>query len=394
MALESYRTPATGVSPNWGAAVDPDLIVNLGKYRRYDYTSLRDLLRVVRNKKNHFREMPESLQRAMGPVPDGYYRHVGVRQGPSCVHTLPPPLACKDALKLNQPLNSCFAPCTTPRRYFNTRFPDLLMAVFVFAATHLADDPHLAKYWPDGTEALQPFCKRFQVTRVSGGKGGQHARGVIGVAARRAQEASRLGGRPPVPPSPVAQPQVVSARALSPIAQRPPSADPAGGSGGVVSAATAAAAAVTSATSSSYAGAVAPATPPAVRPIGGPSPAQEQQQPGGQSPLQVVVGYEVDGGSEPLHWTSFPQRPGQQACDFFVKTGTCRYAGDCCFDHPEQYAVALTELQLPFREGEPLCAFYLKTHHCKFGAACKFHHPRLRPIYAGSAAAAPSAAMS
>lgn len=78
MALESFRTPATGASPNWGAAVEPGLIVNLGKYRRYDYTSLRDLLRVVRNKKNHFREMPEDLQRAMGPIPDGYYRHVAV----------------------------------------------------------------------------------------------------------------------------------------------------------------------------------------------------------------------------------------------------------------------------------------------------------------------------
>jgi serine/threonine-protein kinase/endoribonuclease IRE1 len=72
-ALESFRSPAIA-GTNWGAAVDAELIVNLGKYRRYDYTSLRDLLRVVRNKKNHFREMPEGLQRAMGPVPDGYYR--------------------------------------------------------------------------------------------------------------------------------------------------------------------------------------------------------------------------------------------------------------------------------------------------------------------------------
>ena len=31
-------------------------------HRRYDYTSLRDLMRVVRNKRNHFREMPQQLQ--------------------------------------------------------------------------------------------------------------------------------------------------------------------------------------------------------------------------------------------------------------------------------------------------------------------------------------------
>jgi hypothetical protein len=73
-ALESFRPAALGPAPNWAASVDAELIVNLGKYRRYDYTSLRDLLRVVRNKKNHFREMPEALQRTMGPVPDGYFR--------------------------------------------------------------------------------------------------------------------------------------------------------------------------------------------------------------------------------------------------------------------------------------------------------------------------------
>lgn len=71
--LEAARAAAIGAS-NWGASMDAELVANLGKYRRYDYTSLRDLLRVVRNKKNHFREMPEPLQRLMGPVPDGYYR--------------------------------------------------------------------------------------------------------------------------------------------------------------------------------------------------------------------------------------------------------------------------------------------------------------------------------
>lgn len=51
-----------GPPPNWGAVLPAELVANLGRYRRYDYTSLRDLLRVVRNKRNHFREMPPSLQ--------------------------------------------------------------------------------------------------------------------------------------------------------------------------------------------------------------------------------------------------------------------------------------------------------------------------------------------
>lgn len=70
--LEGYARTAVGT--NWGAAVDAELVASLGKYRRYEYTCLRDLLRVIRNKRNHFREMPDSLQQLMGPIPDGFYR--------------------------------------------------------------------------------------------------------------------------------------------------------------------------------------------------------------------------------------------------------------------------------------------------------------------------------
>lgn len=93
---------------------------------------------------------------------------------------------------------------------------------------------------------------------------------------------------------------------------------------------------------------------------------------------------------EPLEWPAFPRRFDAAPCEFYIKTGTCKYGQDCHFDHPSEFAVPLTAQQLPYRAGEPLCAFYLKTHHCKFGAACKFHHPKLRPIYAGSALAAQS----
>ncbi len=32
---------------NWGQSVDEELVLNLYRYRRYDYTTVRDLLRVV-----------------------------------------------------------------------------------------------------------------------------------------------------------------------------------------------------------------------------------------------------------------------------------------------------------------------------------------------------------
>ena len=71
-AFEFYAKAAVGI--NWGTRFHPELIANLGRYRRYDYTSLRDLLRVIRNKRNHFREMPENLQGILGPLPSGFLR--------------------------------------------------------------------------------------------------------------------------------------------------------------------------------------------------------------------------------------------------------------------------------------------------------------------------------
>lgn len=34
----------------------------------------------------------------------------------------------------------------------------------------------------------------------------------------------------------------------------------------------------------------------------------------------------------------------------------------------------------PERPGQPECQFYMKTGDCKFGAVCRFHHPRERLI--------------
>jgi serine/threonine-protein kinase/endoribonuclease IRE1 len=46
----------------WDAQLDKALLENLGKYRRYNSRSIRDLLRVIRNKCNHYRELPQSVK--------------------------------------------------------------------------------------------------------------------------------------------------------------------------------------------------------------------------------------------------------------------------------------------------------------------------------------------
>jgi len=46
----------------WKDRIDGALLGNLGMYRRYNFRSVRDLLRVIRNKCNHYRELPEDVQ--------------------------------------------------------------------------------------------------------------------------------------------------------------------------------------------------------------------------------------------------------------------------------------------------------------------------------------------
>ncbi|KAK7342925.1 hypothetical protein VNO80_25883 [Phaseolus coccineus] len=80
----------------------------------------------------------------------------------------------------------------------------------------------------------------------------------------------------------------------------------------------------------------------------------------------------------------YPQRPGQIECDFYMKTGECKFGERCKYHHPidrsapslsKQASVKLTPAGLPRREGAVICPYYLKTGTCKFGATCKFDHP-------------------
>ncbi|KAK7313822.1 hypothetical protein VNO77_39024 [Canavalia gladiata] len=82
--------------------------------------------------------------------------------------------------------------------------------------------------------------------------------------------------------------------------------------------------------------------------------------------------------------TLYPQRHGQIECDFYMKTGECKFGERCKYHHPidrsapslsKQATVKLTPAGLPRREGAVICPYYLKTGTCKFGATCKFDHP-------------------
>ncbi|KAG4956130.1 hypothetical protein JHK85_042510 [Glycine max] len=109
---------------------------------------------------------------------------------------------------------------------------------------------------------------------------------------------------------------------------------------------------------------------------------------------------------------SYPQRPDEVDCTYYLRTGFCGFGSRCRFNHPrDRAAVTILLLALkgfhdviacfyvrnlvagaerttgeyPERVGQPVCQYYMRTRTCKFGSSCKYHHPR----QAGGTAATP-----
>lgn len=89
----------------------------------------------------------------------------------------------------------------------------------------------------------------------------------------------------------------------------------------------------------------------------------------------TVIGAATRTGGE------FPERVGQPVCQYYMRTGSCKFGASCKYHHPRQAAGTATPVPLnyygyPLRVGEKECSYYVKTGQCKFGATCKFHHPQ------------------
>ncbi|KAI9674448.1 MAG: bifunctional endoribonuclease/protein kinase ire1 [Caeruleum heppii] len=59
--------------------LDRAFIDTLGKQRKYTGDRMLDLLRALRNKKNHYQDMPEMVKKHVGPLPEGYLQYWTVR---------------------------------------------------------------------------------------------------------------------------------------------------------------------------------------------------------------------------------------------------------------------------------------------------------------------------
>ena len=108
-AASFLNPPSSSASApvGWDVKLYRGLLDNLGKFRKYDFTSCRDLLRVIRNKRHHYRDLPEEVQRELGGVPSGFLA------------------------------------------YFTNRFPELLMCMYrVMACFCLERDGHTGSVCP------------------------------------------------------------------------------------------------------------------------------------------------------------------------------------------------------------------------------------------------------
>lgn len=90
---------------NWSSKFDQKFMDNLGKYRKYHFERVLDLLRAIRNKYHHFIDLPPDLANEMGPIPGGFYE------------------------------------------YFIKKFPNLLMEVYLYVEENMADDQMFVEFF-------------------------------------------------------------------------------------------------------------------------------------------------------------------------------------------------------------------------------------------------------
>lgn len=77
LAVERNASQVVGTS--WDRVLHPDLISNVQRFRTYDPSSIRDLLRLIRNKHHHFDELPSPLKESIGSKTEGLIEYFEAR---------------------------------------------------------------------------------------------------------------------------------------------------------------------------------------------------------------------------------------------------------------------------------------------------------------------------
>uniref|UniRef100_A0A8C9EVG7 Serine/threonine-protein kinase/endoribonuclease IRE1 n=1 Tax=Pavo cristatus TaxID=9049 RepID=A0A8C9EVG7_PAVCR len=75
------------VKMDWREHITVPLQTDLRKFRSYKGGSVRDLLRAMRNKKHHYRELPPEVQETLGSIPDDFVHYFTARFPHLLLHT-------------------------------------------------------------------------------------------------------------------------------------------------------------------------------------------------------------------------------------------------------------------------------------------------------------------
>ncbi|KAL6736257.1 hypothetical protein Aduo_006629 [Ancylostoma duodenale] len=81
------RNARAVVGGNWRNNICDPLAADLRKFRTYKGHSVRDLLRAMRNKKHHYRELPEEVRSSLGHIPDQFVLYFTSRFPLLLLHT-------------------------------------------------------------------------------------------------------------------------------------------------------------------------------------------------------------------------------------------------------------------------------------------------------------------
>lgn len=77
LSLEANASNIVGVG--WDRKLESALLEDMGKYRKYDTNSVRDLLRLIRNKRHHYHELTADIKKVVGNLPNEFLNYFEVR---------------------------------------------------------------------------------------------------------------------------------------------------------------------------------------------------------------------------------------------------------------------------------------------------------------------------
>jgi len=67
------------VPPQWDKILEQSVLRDIQNFRQYDFKSIRGLIRVIRNKKNHYYELPMDARLTLGKMPEGVFAYFNAK---------------------------------------------------------------------------------------------------------------------------------------------------------------------------------------------------------------------------------------------------------------------------------------------------------------------------